>query len=111
MVRLEVSPELIEAIRGLKEAIITALSVSQRQATIIPIYIPISVAQMVPRELPKASDHAPVRATGEVICPKCGRPGKPYEYRRGRRGCIHVLHGRSKYSLSPADRVKVNCAC
>ena len=45
VVRLEASPELLEAIKELKEAIIMALSVSQRQATIVPIYIPISVAQ------------------------------------------------------------------
>ena len=40
VVRLEVPSELIKAIRELKEAIIMALSMSQRQATIVPIYIP-----------------------------------------------------------------------
>ena len=107
MVRLEASPELLEAIKELKEAIIMALSVSQRQATIVPIYIPISVTQTVPRVPPQVPSHAPAEPTGEVICPKCGRPGRLYEYRRGRRAYIYVLHGRSKCSLGPADKVKV----
>jgi len=95
VVRLEVPTELIDAIRELEEA------------TIVPIYIPISVAQMAPQVPLQAPNHAPARATGEVICPKCGRPGKLYEYRRGRRSYVYVLHGRSKCSLGPADRVKV----
>jgi len=107
VVRLEVPPGLIEAIRELKEAIIMALFVSQRQATVVPIYIPINVAQMVPQVAPQAPDCAPAKSAGEVICPKCGRPGKLYEYKRGRRSYIYVLHGRSKCSLGPADRVKV----
>ena len=107
VVRLEVPPELIEAIRELKEAIIMALSVSQHQATIIPIYIPISVAQMAPQAPPRAPDCALARTTGEVICPKCGRPGKLYERRRGGRAYVFVLHGRQKCYLGPADVVKV----
>ena len=107
VVRLEVPSELIKAIRELKEAIIMALSVSQRQATIVPIYIPISVAQMAPQAPPQVPSHAPVEPTGEVICPKCGRPGKLYKYRRGRRAYVYVLHGCSKCSLGPADAVKV----
>ena len=104
-------PDFVEAIRELKEAIIMALSMSQRQATIVPIYIPISVAQMVLQAPLRASNHA--TATGvltqtlsEVICPKCGRPGKLYEYRRGRRAYIYVLHGLSRCSLGPADKVR-----
>ena len=108
VVRLKVPSELVEAIRGLKEAVVMALSVSQRQATIVPIYIPISVAQTAPQVPPQVPSHAPAGVTGEVICPKCGRPGKLYEYRRGRRSYIYVLHGRSKCSLGPADKVKVN---
>jgi len=107
VVRLEVPPELIEAIRELKEAIIMALSVSQRQATIVPIYIPISVAQMAPQVLPQAPNYAPAEPTGEIICPKCGRPGRLYEYRRGKRAYVLVLHGRQKCYLGPADVVKV----
>ena len=107
VVRLEVPPELIEAIRELKEAIIMALSVSQRQATIVPIYIPISVAQMAPQVLPQAPNYAPAEPTGEIICPKCGRPGRLYEYRRGGRAYVYVLHGRSKCFLGPVDRVKM----
>ncbi len=107
VMRLKVPSKLIEA-KGLKEAIIMALSVSQRQATIVPIYIPISVAQMAPQVPPRAPDHAPAKASGEVICPKCGRLGKLYKYRRGRRAYVYVLHGRSKCSLGPADKVKVN---
>ena len=84
-----------------------ALSVSQRQATIVPIYIPISVAQTAPQIPPQALGHAPAETSGEVTCPKCGRPGKLYEYRRGQRAYVYVLHGRSKCSLGPADRVKV----
>ena len=84
-----------------------ALSVSQRQATIVPIYIPISVAQMAPQAPPQAPGHASAETSGEVVCPKCGRPGRLYEYRRGRRAYIYVLHGRSKCSLGPADVVKV----
>ena len=100
--------ELVEVIRELKEAIIMALSVSQRQATIIPIYIPISVAQMAPQAPPQAPSHVPAETSGEVICPKCGRPGKLYEHRRGGRIYILVLHGRQKCYLGPADKVKVN---
>ena len=130
VVRLKVPSELVEAIRELKEAVIMALSVSQRQATIVPIYIPISVAQMAQAPQVSASPSRPVPprqascfqhfpplagpgreagpgATGEVICPKCGRPGKLYEYRRGPRSYIYVLHGHSKCSLGPADKVKV----
>jgi len=107
VVRLKVPSEFVEAIKELKEAIIMTLSMSQRQATIVPIYIPISVAQMVPRMPPQVPSHVPTEPTGEVICPKCGRPGKLYEYRRGRRAYIYVLHGRSKCSLGPADAVKV----
>ena len=103
VVRLEVPSELLEAIRELKEAIIMALSVSQRQATIVPIYIPISVAQMAPQAPPQAPSHVPA----EVICPKCGRPGRLYEHRRGGRTYVFVLHGRQKCYLGPADRVKV----
>ena len=88
VVRLEMSPELVKAIKELKEAIIMALSVSQRQVTVVPIYIPISVAQMIPQTPLQASNHAivaraPTQTPGEVICPKCGRPGKLYEMRRG----------------------------
>ena len=107
VVRLEVPSELVKAIKELKEAIIMALSVSQRQATIVPIYIPISVSQMAPQIPPQALGHAPAKASGEVICPKCGRPGRLYEYRRGQRAYVYVLHGRSKCSLGPADRVEV----
>ena len=103
VVRLEVPSELLEAIKELKEAIIVALSVSQRQATIIPIYIPISVAQMAPQAPPQAPSHVPA----EVICPKCGRPGRLYEHRRGGRTYVFVLHGRQKCYLGPADKMKV----
>ena len=107
VVRLEASPELLEAIKELKEAIIIALSVSQRQATIVPIYILISVAQTAPQMPPQAPDYASAEIIDEIVCPKCGRPGKLYEYRRGGRAYIYVLHGRSKCSLGPVDRVKV----
>ena len=107
VVRLEVPSELLEAIRELKEAVIMALSVSQRQATIVPIYIPISVAQMAPQAPPQAPSHVPAEVSGEVICPKCGRPGKLYEHRRGGRTYVLVLHGRQKCYLGPADAVKV----
>ena len=107
VVRLEMPSELLEAIKELKEAIIMALSVSQRQATIVPIYIPISVAQMAPQVLPQAS-HAPTETSGETICPKCGRPGRLYEHRKGRRTYIYMLHGGSKCYLGPADVVKVS---
>jgi len=93
VVRLKMPSELVEAIKELKEAIIMALSVSQRQATIVPIYIPISVAQMAPQMPPQAPGHASAETSGEVICPKCGRPGKLYEYRRGRRSYVYMLHG------------------
>ena len=107
------SPELVEAVRELKEAIITALSVSKRQVTVVPIYIPISVAQMIPQTPLQASNHAIIaraltQTPGEVICPKCGRPGKLYEMRRGGRTYILVLHGRQKCYLGPVDEVKVN---
>lgn|GEM_PF-4601589 len=93
-----------------KEAVIMALSVSQRQATSVPIYIPISVAQMAQAPLVSTSPSRPVPplsptpclqhfpplvgpgreaepgASGEVICPKCGRPGKLYEHKRGAAG-------------------------
>ena len=131
VVRLKVPSELIEAIRELKEAVIMALSMSQRQATIVPIYIPISVAQMAPqarasvsssesvpppylapcpRHFPSPSDsgrETEPRASGEVLCPKCGRLGRLYEHKRGRRTYIFVLHGRQKCYLGPADVVKV----
>jgi len=106
VVRLEMPSELLEAIKELKEAIIMALSVSQRQATIVPVYIPICVAQMAPQVLPQAS-HAPTETSGETICPKCGRPGRLYEHRKGRRTYIYMLHGGSKCYLGPTDRVKV----
>ena len=132
VVRLGVPSELLEAIRELKEAVIMALSVSQRQATSVPIYIPISVAQMAQAPQVSASPSKPVPplsptpclqhfpplvgpgreaepgASGEVICPKCGRPGKLYKHKRGRRAYVLVLHGRQKCYLGPADRVKVN---
>ena len=62
VVRLKVPSELVEAIRELKEAVIMALSVSQRQATIVPIYIPINVAQLAPQVPPQTPDHAPAGA-------------------------------------------------
>ena len=111
VMRLEVPSELIKTIRELKEAMIMALSVSQRQVTIVPIYIPISVAQMAPQTSLRASNYATAtealtQTPSEVVCPKCGRPGRLYEYRRGRRAYIYVLHGRSKCSLGPADKVR-----
>ena len=60
VVRFEVPLELIEAIRELKETIIMALSVSQRQATIIPIYVPISVAQIAPQTSYQAPGYATI---------------------------------------------------
>ena len=107
VVRLKMSPELVKAIREFKEAIIMALSVSQHQATIVPIYIPISVAQMASQAPPQAPGHASAEASGKVVCPKCGRPGKLYEHRRGKRTYVLVLHGRQKCYLGPADKVKV----
>ena len=104
VVRLEVPSELVEAIKELKDTIIMALSVSQRQATIVPIYIPISVAQMIPRAPLQASNST--EAAGEVLCPKCGRPGRLYEFVKRGRAYICVLHGRSRCYLGPADRVK-----
>ena len=105
MIRLEVPSELVKAIRELKEAIIAALSVNQRQATIVPIYIPISVAQLAPQAI-----HAsiPVQSLEEdgLICPKCGRPGKLIKSRKGRRTYILVLHGRQKCYLGPLDKVR-----
>ena len=103
VVRLEVPSELIETIKELKEAIIMTLSVSQRQATIIPIYIPISVAQLTPQVT-----HAPAPAQGlergGLICPKCGRPGKLIRSRKGRRTYLLVLHGRQKCYLGPEEK-------
>jgi len=107
VVRLKVPTDLVEAIRELKEAIIVAWCWLTDKATIVPIYIPISVAQVAPQAPSRAPDYAPARAAGGVICPKCGRPGRLYEYKRGRRAYVYVLHGRSKCSLGPADRVKV----
>ena len=112
VVRLEVPPELVEAIRELKEAIIMALSMSQRQATIVPIYIPISVSQVVSPVVSRALGHAttaeaPARTSDEVICPKCGRFGKLVRNRRGRRTYILVLHNRQTCYLGPEDVVKV----
>ena len=65
VMRLKVPSELIETIRELKEAIIMALSVSQRQVTVVPIYISISVAQMIPQALLQASNLT--EASGEVV--------------------------------------------
>jgi len=112
IVRLEVSPEIIEAIREFKEAIVTALSISQHQATIIPIYIPISVTQMTPQASLQAHDHAiaakaPTQTSGEVLCPKCGRPRRLIYNRKSGRAYVLVLHGRQKCYLGPEDVVKV----
>ena len=108
IVRLKVSSELIKAVRELKEAIIMALSVSQRQATIVPIYIPISVAQLTPQVA-----HTSILAHGlegnGLICPRCGRPGKLIRARKGRRTYILVLHGRQKCYLGPLDKVREKC--
>ena len=111
VVRLEMSPELVETIEELKEAIIMALSVSQRQAMIVPIYIPISVSQVVSPVVSRAPGHAttaeaPARASDEVICPRCGRPGKLVRNRRDRRTYILVLHNRQTCYLGPEDAVK-----
>ena len=112
VVRLEVPSEFIEAIRELKEAIIMALSVGQRQATIIPIYVPISVAQTAPQTSYRVPSYVttariPTRALNEALCPKCGKSGKLYRYRKGGRIYILILHGRRRCYLGPEDVVKV----
>ena len=102
VVRLEVSPELIKAVRELKETIIMALSVSQRQAAVIPIYMPISLTQLSSAQQSRQQARAP----GEIMCPKCGRLGKLYKFNRGRRTYILVLHGQSRCYLGPENKVK-----
>jgi len=106
VVRLEVPSELVKDIKELKEVIIMALSMSQRQATVVPIYIPINVAQLAPQVPPQAPDHASAEATSEIICPRCGRSGRLIYNRKGRRTYILVLHGCQKCYLGPADKVK-----
>ena len=103
--RLEVPSELIKAIRELKEAIIMALSMSQRQATIIPIYIPVSVAQLTPQATYALTPAQGLEGDG-LICPKCGRPGKLIKSRKGKRTYILVLHGRQKCYLGPEEKVR-----
>ena len=103
IVRLDVPPELIKAVRELKEVITMALSMSQRQATIVPIYIPISVAQMAPQAI---AAKAPEQTPGEVVCPKCGRPGKLTKARRGKRAYVLVLHKCQKCYLGPEEKVR-----
>ena len=105
VVRLEVPSELIEAVRELKEAIIMALSMSQRQATIIPIYIPVSVAQLTPQATYALTPAQGLEGDG-LICPKCGRPGKLSRARKGMRTYILVLHGRQKCYLGPEEKVR-----
>jgi len=109
--RLEVPQELIEALKEFKKAIIMALSISQHQATIVPIYIPISVAQVAPQAWATHSGRASVTQSAwnsnEVICPKCGRPGRLIRNRKGKRAYVLVLHGRQKCYLGPEDVVKV----
>ena len=105
VVRLEASPELLEAIKVLREAIIMALSVSQRQTTVIPVHIPISVAQVAPQFAQAPVLAQSIEGNG-LPCPKCGRPGKLVRSRRGRRTYILVLHGRQKCYLGPEEKVR-----
>ena len=105
VVRLEASPELLEAIKELREAIIMALSVSQRQTTVIPIHIPISVAQVAPQFAQAPVLAQSIEGNG-LLCPKCGRPGRLVRSRRGRRTYILVLHGRQKCYLGPEEKVR-----
>ena len=105
VVRLKVPPEFVEAIRELKEAIIMALSVSQRQTTVIPIHIPISVAQVAPQFAQAPVLAQDIKGIG-LLCPKCGRPGRLIRSRRGRRTYILVLHGRQKCYLGPEEKVR-----
>ena len=102
VVRLEVSSELVEAIRELKEAIIMALFMSQRQATIVPIYIPISLTQLSNAQQIGQRAQVP----GEIICPKCGQPGRLYRFSRRGRTYILVLHGQRRCYLGPESKVK-----
>ena len=105
VVRLEAPPELLEAIKELREAIIMALSVSQRQTTVIPIHIPISVAQVAPQFAQAPVLAQSIEGNG-LLCPKCGRPGRLVRSRRGRRTYILVLHGRQKCYLGPEEKVR-----
>mgnify|MGYP007013803631 CR=1 FL=1 len=105
VVRLEMPSELIKAIRELKEVVVMALSMSQRQATIVPIYIPINVAQLAPQ-----ATHALIPTRGlegnGLICPKCGRPGKLIKVRKGKRTYFLVLHRRQKCYLGPEEKIR-----
>ena len=105
VMKFELPSELVKAIKELKETIVMALSASQRQATIIPIYIPINVAQLAHQTI-----HASILTQGleenRLICPKCGRPGKLSRARKGKRTYIIILHGRQKCYLGLLDRVK-----
>ena len=105
VVRLKVPSELLEAIRELKEAVIMALSVSQRQATSVPIYIPISVAQMAQAPQVSASPSKPVPPLSPTPClqhfPPLVGPGREAEHL--------VLHiGFEAREPPPADGALVN---
>jgi len=102
VVKLEVPSELVMAIKELKEAIIMALSISQRQTTIIPIYIPISLTQLSNARQIRQRTQVP----GEIICPKCGQPGRLYRFSRRRRTYILVLHEQRRCYLGPESKVK-----
>ena len=80
------------------------LSASQRRATMIPIYTPMSMAQVAPQTVQASTPTQRLEENG-LVCPRCGA-GRLIKARKGMRAYLLVLHGRQKCYLYPLDKVR-----